>query len=286
MTVPSRSPSRRFKNLLDRPEVLEVLQDWWQDGPKARGLEKRGEVSACTPYYVPFWCTEWEATSYVDISLEDTFRRSPVKVVYEHHRTWTDVACDPGEFEVLFLPALQGETVPDERCVVRELAVSVLEDESVARQREMIEDAIIKEVDKNHSSAPRRLALVLIACTLVYYPLWVVSYTYGGRAYQATIDGVTGEVLAGRAPGDRLTRCCTGAGVLLVCAVGAAIWLWLLRNLGWVGALMIGSVVFLVCLGVVWWQYSYLRYGSVVVTGQAEGGYRYGEEPVSGGEGI
>ncbi|MBP2145391.1 hypothetical protein J2129_000845 [Methanofollis sp. W23] len=271
-------PSRRFKSVLDRPEAVEVLQDWWQDGPKARGLEVAGEIEACTPYYVPFWCTEWEATVYVDVSLEETFRRSPVKVVYGRRRTWTDVACDPGEVGVSFLPTLQGETVPDERCVVRELGVSVPEDESVARQRKMTEDAIIKEVDKDYSSAPKRLALDLLACTLVYYPLWVARYTYQGRAYQATIDGVTGEVLAGRAPGDLLVRLCTGAGVLLVCAVGAAIWIWLLRTFGWIGALMIGSVVFLVCLGVVWWQYSFLRYGSMIVTGQAEGGYRYGEE--------
>ncbi|WP_265581477.1 hypothetical protein [Methanofollis aquaemaris] len=47
---------------------------------------------------------------------------------------------------------------------------------------------------------------------------------------------------------------------------------------------MFGSVVFLFCLGIVWWKYSFLRYGSVVVTGQAAGGYRYCTKPAPEGE--
>ncbi len=35
---------------------------------------------------------------------------------------------------------------------------------------------------------------------LIYYPLWRVRYTYKGRAYGSTLDGVTGGVLAARVP--------------------------------------------------------------------------------------
>lgn len=35
---------------------------------------------------------------------------------------------------------------------------------------------------------------------LIYYPLWRVRYTYKGRAYGATLDGVTGRILAARLP--------------------------------------------------------------------------------------
>jgi hypothetical protein len=36
----------------------------------------------------------------------------------------------------------------------------------------------------------------------VYYPVWRVRYSYQGRLYGASIDGVTGKVMAARAPQD------------------------------------------------------------------------------------
>ncbi|WP_300167260.1 hypothetical protein [Methanofollis sp.] len=274
-------PEVRFRNVLDRAEAVEVLRDWWQDGPKARGLEKEGFVIGCTAYHVPFWSTTWEITVYVDVSLEDTFRRSPVKVVSTQSLASTDAACDAGTFEVSFLPDLRGEAVSQTRGLVRELDATVPESESLARQKTMIEKSVAGMIDEKHRNSPRHINARLRECTLISYPLWLVRYSYGDRTYQATIDGVTGEVLAGTAPGDLRTRCCTGVGVFLVCAVGATVWLWILRHLGWGGALMLGSWVFLFCLGIVGWKYSFLRYGSVIVSGQAEGGYRYDEGPPS-----
>jgi len=37
---------------------------------------------------------------------------------------------------------------------------------------------------------------------LVYYPLWVVRYLYRGRAFQVVVDGFSGEVIYGKAPGN------------------------------------------------------------------------------------
>jgi hypothetical protein len=38
----------------------------------------------------------------------------------------------------------------------------------------------------------------------MYYPVWVIRYSYRDRMYMDAVDGVTGTVLAGRAPGDPL----------------------------------------------------------------------------------
>lgn len=46
--------------------------------------------------------------------------------------------------------------------------------------------------------------------TLVFYPVWVARYTYKERGYFATVDGVTGKVLSGRAPGDPLKQAIIG----------------------------------------------------------------------------
>jgi hypothetical protein len=42
--------------------------------------------------------------------------------------------------------------------------------------------------------------------SLVYYPLWIARYQYRDRSYQVVVDGVTGEILYGKAPGNIFYR--------------------------------------------------------------------------------
>ncbi len=53
---------------------------------------------------------------------------------------------------------------------------------------------------------------------LIYYPLWVLRYTYRGRAYQVVVDGYSGLVLYGKAPGNTLYRAAVLVGGM---AIGA-----------------------------------------------------------------
>jgi hypothetical protein len=46
---------------------------------------------------------------------------------------------------------------------------------------------------------------------LVYFPLWIIRYIYKGRAFQVAVDGSTGKLLYGKAPGNTLYR----AGILV-----------------------------------------------------------------------
>jgi hypothetical protein len=56
---------------------------------------------------------------------------------------------------------------------------------------------------------------------ILYYPVWHGRYRYGGRAYGATIDGVTGELLAAHAPLRPRRAAAALAGSLAL----AALWL-------------------------------------------------------------
>jgi len=53
--------------------------------------------------------------------------------------------------------------------------------------------------------------------SLVYYPLWVARYEYKKRNYQVVVDGVNGDVLYGKAPGNILYR---AAALVLGMALG------------------------------------------------------------------
>ena len=53
---------------------------------------------------------------------------------------------------------------------------------------------------------------------LVYYPLWVLRYLYRGRSFQVVLDGYSGKVLYGKAPGNTIYR---AAILVLSMAAGA-----------------------------------------------------------------
>jgi hypothetical protein len=53
---------------------------------------------------------------------------------------------------------------------------------------------------------------------LVYHPLWVLRYLFRGRAFQVVVDGYSGKVLYGKAPGNTLYR---AAVLVLGMACGA-----------------------------------------------------------------
>jgi hypothetical protein len=54
--------------------------------------------------------------------------------------------------------------------------------------------------------------------SLVYYPMWIIRFTVSGRAFQVVIDGFSGEVLYGKAPGSVAFR---SAALILGMAIGS-----------------------------------------------------------------
>jgi LSD1 subclass zinc finger protein len=49
--------------------------------------------------------------------------------------------------------------------------------------------------------------------SMIYYPIWVVSFEYGGRLYSVVVDGRNGTVLSGRFPGRRQDRHLIASGL-------------------------------------------------------------------------
>lgn len=70
--------------------------------------------------------------------------------------------------------------------------------------------------------------------SIVYYPLWVSRYEYHQRNYQVVVDGVNGNLLYGKAPGNIFYRAAALVGGL---ALGNLI----LVNGTWLATLMVGN---------------------------------------------
>jgi hypothetical protein len=109
--------------------------------------------------------------------------------------------------------------------------------------------------------------------SVIYYPLWVVRYTYSERIYFATVDGVTGMVLSGRAPGDNLWRSITMALGMAISGIGVSFCLWLAIQGGSQDSIGIGIAGAIGCLLVAAGAYAFFRYGGEMTTGDVKGGY-------------
>jgi hypothetical protein len=111
--------------------------------------------------------------------------------------------------------------------------------------------------------------------SVIFYPVWVVRYTYSDRMYFATVDGITGNVLSGRAPGDNLWRSLAMSCGMAVGGIGSAFSLWILINSdsGESGGLGIFGII--VCLAIAAGAFAFFRYGSEMTTGEVKGGFSF-----------
>jgi hypothetical protein len=104
----------------------------------------------------------------------------------------------------------------------------------------------------------RRIDAVGVELYRVYYPVWVVRGTYGGRSHRYVVDAVDGTLLAGRVASARRYRAGVGtAGVFLAAAplaLGLRATAWWVRAEGFLqGDVIFGAVMALALLTALGW---------------------------------
>jgi hypothetical protein len=130
-----------------------------------------------------------------------------VKVAEDMH--WNGAACDVGEFGVLTVPYTNQELEvfnPDrlhETGLVFEPVGSLSDARSSAEQQFA---GRVQEASRLDQIAQIFQRSVRQRFGLVYYPLWVMRYVFHGRSFQVVVDGYSGQVLYGKAPGNALYR--------------------------------------------------------------------------------
>ncbi len=262
-----------FKNKMTRESAIAASQAWWTRGLKARDLKRTGKILECYPIYLPFWNVTtrtagwvlgYEETTHSDSKGRTHTERTPRETMILQDYGFSEIACDPGDLGIRSVRNLTGETsfedfdmIPTfESTTSKDDAVAKARDEALSRARASSRVSHIT-FEKLHTF-PKRLSVI-------YYPVWVVRYSYRERMYMNTVDGVTGNVLSGRAPGDPLFQslAVTGGTVLggLIAAAGL-----LLSNADAkiaAAGIIIGSVVLYVA-------YRFFRHGSEIVEGDFE----------------
>jgi hypothetical protein len=197
------------KNQITKDQATEALQRWWQSWLMARDLKRKGRIIECQLNYVPYWRVWAKADGYVEGEVDEGDGECTLMVrykkVFNSKIIWTKIASDAGDIGIDYLKNPNVETHPDDRSLNPLLAVAVSKKNVLDTCCTDIENVIVDSMHMQNILS-KQVDIMPLKVDLVYYPLWVLKYTYAEPTYWATVDGITGNILAGRAPGDPLLR--------------------------------------------------------------------------------
>jgi DNA-directed RNA polymerase subunit RPC12/RpoP len=179
----------------------------------ARDAARRAALQEAFVVHLPFWVSWARALGWVfgqkKVGSGDNARYEPREVRTAQDFTWNGAACDVGEFGVMEvqidgrpLEPFDPEALHDSGLVFEPVG-------SVSEARVAAEDDFnqrLKKAAKLDRIAQVFVRLVNQRMGIVYHPLWVLRYLYRDRAYQVVVDGHSGDVLYGKAPGNTLYR--------------------------------------------------------------------------------
>ncbi|MFN2152621.1 MAG: hypothetical protein ACK2T5_13545 [Anaerolineales bacterium] len=271
---------RRFQvaQRIDREQASAGLRKFLT-GHRAIASEvaKSAKLTEIFVAYLPFWAVWAKALGWVfgekRVGSGDNKRYEPREIEVAKEVHWNRAACDVGEFGVDSLPltSQQMEPFDPEKLHTHGMVFEPVGSQSEAQataesefQVEIRSQANLDRVAQVFSwLAQRRF-------NLVYYPLWVLRYLYKGRAFQVVVDGYTGEVLYGKAPGSTFYRALVLVGGMILGSflavdVSAAIFALLFQmegdSPGMLFLLGLGAIV--AGFGIMFAAYRKFRYGEI-----------------------
>jgi hypothetical protein len=225
--------------------------------------------------HIPFWACWATVLGWVfgqkKVGGGDNTRYEPREVKSSQEMVWNGAACDVGEFGVSTVP-LAGRPLepfnPDalhQQGMVFE-PVGSISDASTAAHNEFNER--VRKASRLDKISQVFVRFARRQMGAVYYPLWVLRYLYKGRAFQVAVDGFSGEVLYGKAPGSTLYRAIVlvagmAAGAMIAVDVSALAFYIASQTKGdAAGALFGGGILALVLgFGLMATAYRAFRYG-------------------------
>ncbi len=207
-----------------RENALEVLRRFFSSNMAiARDAGRQAQVDETFLIYLPFW-TVWGriagwAFGEKKVGSGDDRRYEPKEVRLVQEMTWTGAACDVGEFGVNELLLTDQELQPFNPETLHNSGM-VFEPVNLFSEAQQAAENEFQQQLNRRAGLDRLSQLFMRAFRrrlgLVYYPLWVLRYLYRGRAFQVVVDGYSGSVLYGKAPGNTTYR-----AVMLVLGMAA-----------------------------------------------------------------
>lgn len=195
---------------VERAQARRAVEGFFSGVKKARDLKKAAEISDMFLVYLPYWRARADVAGWLFGRIrkdKDETRPAEVQVFEEMH--WNDAALDVSEYGVHRVVLTRDQLEPYDKEALHAQAIVFEPTEShtdalgEARDHFVYRGRSRKKLDTTYFEKFHFLHEQL---SIVYYPLWIARYDYRQRHYQVVVDGVTNELLYGKAPGNIFYR--------------------------------------------------------------------------------
>jgi hypothetical protein len=208
-----------------REQALAALSGFFGNIAVARDARTKSQVTDSFLVHLPFWTLWSRALGWafgqkrVGSGKHSHYEAREVRLASD--MVWSGAACDVAEFGVANV-TLTNQTLEPFNGERLHATGMVFEPVGSLAEAEEAAQASFDVAARGSAGLDRLNQLFMRFVNrrfgLVYYPLWALRYTYRNRSFQVVVDGFTGKVLYGKAPGSTLYR----AGALsLGMALGA-----------------------------------------------------------------
>lgn len=191
----------------------------------ARHTKNRAKLTDVFLVHIPFWNVTGKGLGWgfgkKQVGSGENRRYVPKELRAVEVLNWNRAACDVGEFGVNQVLIADRPIMPFDPNKLHQSGM-VFEPVGSTSETLLAANQFFENRLNSKLSLDRQTQLffriVKPILSLVYYPLWVIRFTVSGRAFQVVIDGYSGEVLYGKAPGSVAFR---SAALILGMAAGS-----------------------------------------------------------------
>ncbi len=207
---------RRYQvpQLAGRQEAVKALQGFLKSNwAIARDARARAQLSEAFLVFLPFWAVWGRVAAWAfgqkKVGSGDNSHYEPREVRLVQEMSWNGAACDVGEFGVGRAPIGDQELEAFDPQALHSAGMVFEPLGSFSDARSAAENQFQEQVRR--AAKLDRISQLFVRFFrrrygLVYFPLWVLRYLYRGRSFQVVVDGHSGRVLYGKAPGNTLYR--------------------------------------------------------------------------------
>lgn len=200
----------QVRNRVERDDAMKEVHKFWQGMNKARDLDKQAKIKDVFQVYLPYWRLQAFVVGWLFGRVrKDKDSTKPVEVEVFEDMAWNDAAVDVSEYGVHRVVITKDDLEPYDDDFLHSEALVFEPTESHTDAQGEAEDHFTYRARRKRSLSSRffeHYEFLNPRFSTVYYPLWVVRYEYKKRNYQTVVDGVTGKLLYGKAPGNTFYR--------------------------------------------------------------------------------
>lgn len=195
---------------VDQGRAEEAVRGFLGGMRKARDLRRLATIDEMVLAYLPFWRVEATVAGWLfgRVRKDDDETKPDEHYVFETMH-WNDAAVDVSEFGVHRIAVSREDLSPFDSQALHAEAMVFEPSESRTAALDEARTHFVRRARRDaaqKSTSYENIQLLRPEFALVYFPVWIGRYSYRNRTYQVVVDGASGRVMYGKAPGNILYR--------------------------------------------------------------------------------